>query len=93
MRVFLVDWERTAVEREMAAEAAGAAMLVGCGAELTLLMDRWAQSKDGRGQVVLLSGEACIGKSRLVETLRTHVMRDGATHTTFRSACRCSWRK
>jgi class 3 adenylate cyclase len=62
MRVFRVQRERTAAEREAAAEAAGVAMLVGRDAELALLMDRWTQSKDGRGQVVLLSGEAGIGK-------------------------------
>ena len=44
--------------------------LVGRDAELALLVERWAQSQDGLGQVVLLSGEAGIGESRLVEALR-----------------------
>ena len=41
--------------------------------EVALLLERWAQVKEGLGQVVLLSGEAGIGKSRLVQVLKEHV--------------------
>jgi class 3 adenylate cyclase/tetratricopeptide (TPR) repeat protein len=58
--------------------------LVGREQEVGLLRERWAQSTEGRGQVVLLSGEAGIGKSRLVEVLREHVGREGAVWLTFR---------
>ena len=44
---------------------------------------RWAQIKEGHGQVVLLSGEVGIGKSRLVRELYEVVARDGATRLTF----------
>src|SRR5215471_3016196 len=47
--------------------------LVGREQEVRLLLERWAQVKDGLGQVVLLSGEAGIGKSRLVQVLKEHV--------------------
>ena len=60
--------------------------LVGRGEELGLLLRRWEQSKAGQGQVVLISGEAGIGKSALVETLRAQVRREGLT----RVAMRCS---
>ena len=43
--------------------------LVGREEEIELLMRRWARAKSGDGQVVLLSGEAGIGKSRLTATL------------------------
>ena len=43
--------------------------LVGREQEVALLLERWAQSQGGLGQVVLLSGEAGIGKSRLVQVL------------------------
>src|SRR5262249_7475729 len=60
--------------------------LMGREAEVTLLLDRWAQVKDGLGQVVLLSGEAGIGKSRLVQVLKDHLA--GEPHTLLE--CRCS---
>jgi class 3 adenylate cyclase/tetratricopeptide (TPR) repeat protein len=44
--------------------------LVGREHELDLLLERWAWAKDGDGQVVLISGEPGIGKSRLIRALR-----------------------
>jgi predicted ATPase len=51
----------------------GLTPLVGREQEMGLLRERWAQVKDGWGQVVLLSGEAGIGKSRLVQALKEHL--------------------
>lgn len=58
--------------------------LVGRDEEVGLLLRRWEQSKEGLGQVVLIRGEAGIGKSSLVETIRTHVRREGYTRVAFR---------
>ena len=44
--------------------------LVGREEEIALLLKRWDQAKDGEGQVVLLSGEAGVGKSRIVRSFR-----------------------
>src|SRR4029077_8313558 len=43
--------------------------LVGREEELDLLLRRWSRAKNGEGQVVLLSGEPGIGKSRLTAAL------------------------
>jgi class 3 adenylate cyclase/tetratricopeptide (TPR) repeat protein len=51
----------------------GLTPLVGRDEEVALVQRRWAQATTGMGQVVLLSGEAGIGKSRLVQVLKDHV--------------------
>jgi NAD(P)-dependent dehydrogenase (short-subunit alcohol dehydrogenase family) len=60
--------------------------LVGREQELGLLLEWWAQVQEGMGQVVVLSGEAGIGKSRLVQEVQTHAA--GESHTLLE--CRCS---
>jgi serine phosphatase RsbU (regulator of sigma subunit) len=50
------------------------APLTGRDTEVNLLKDRWEQANEGMGQVVLLIGEAGLGKSRLVHTLKEHVL-------------------
>jgi class 3 adenylate cyclase len=68
------------------AAAAGLTPLVGRDQELGLLDDRWAQVKEGWGQAVLISGEAGIGKSRLVQAFRERIAEQ--PHTWLE--CRCS---
>jgi class 3 adenylate cyclase/predicted ATPase len=52
-----------------ALHASGLTELVGREEELELLLRRWSRAKTGEGHVVLLSGEAGIGKSRLTAAL------------------------
>jgi class 3 adenylate cyclase/DNA-binding winged helix-turn-helix (wHTH) protein len=66
-----------------AASLARLTPLVGREEELGLLRRRLAQVQEGDGQVVLLSGEAGIGKSRLVRELYEAVGSDQATHLMF----------
>jgi class 3 adenylate cyclase/predicted ATPase len=58
--------------------------LVGRTAELALLLDRWQHATQGLGQVVVLSGEAGIGKSRLVAALEEHVRQEDVQRLTLR---------
>jgi class 3 adenylate cyclase len=81
--VYQILGESAAQSRLEIAGSSGLTPLVGREAEVTLLLERWAQSAAGQGQVVLLSGEAGIGKSRLVEVLRQHVVSAGAQRLVF----------
>jgi class 3 adenylate cyclase len=73
LEVYQVLYESMARSRLDAAGSASLTPLVGREAEVALLRERWAQVTDGMGQVVLLSGEAGIGKSRLVQVLTEQV--------------------
>ncbi|HEX9430642.1 MAG TPA: adenylate/guanylate cyclase domain-containing protein, partial [Candidatus Bathyarchaeia archaeon] len=64
----------------------GLTPLVGREQEVGLLLERWAQVKDRQGHVVLLTGDAGIGKSRLVQMLKDHVAQEPHTRWECRSA-------
>ena len=59
--------------------------LVGRDEECELLVRRWSKAKTGEGQVVLLSGEAGIGKSRLTAALMERLTTE--PHTRLRYFC------
>ena len=78
------EGESGAQSRLEVAETRGLTPLVGREADMALLLERWAQAREGMGQVVVVSGEAGIGKSRLVQELQARVAREGATRMTLR---------
>jgi predicted ATPase/class 3 adenylate cyclase len=77
--------EGEAESRFEALRGADVIPLVGRAHELALILDRWGRAEEGEGQVVLLAGEAGIGKSRLVRALREHVA--GEPHTPLSHFC------
>jgi predicted ATP-dependent serine protease len=65
---------------ELNCRQTGVTELVGREEELELLLRRWSKAKTGEGQVVLLSGEPGIGKSRLTAALLERLA-ERAIHT------------
>jgi predicted ATPase len=82
--VYRVVRESEAQSRFEVAVTTGLTPLVGREQEVGLLVERWERAKEGEGQVVLLSGEAGIGKSRLVQELKERVAQEGYTRIEFR---------
>jgi hypothetical protein len=68
-----------------ALHASGVTELVGREEELEILLRRWSKAKSGEGQVVLLSGEPGIGKSRLTAALMDRLADE--PHTRVRYFC------
>ena len=62
----------------------GLTPFVGRDAEVTLLDERWRHAREGLGQGVVLSGEAGIGKSRLVQMLKERVAHEPHTLMEYR---------
>jgi class 3 adenylate cyclase len=69
VRVWKVRGENQSDKRVGGGQSEQSPDLVGRQAEIALLLDRWLLALDGEGQVVEISGEAGIGKSRLIEEL------------------------
>ncbi len=82
---FAVLTERPLESRFAARQAGGMTPIVARDQELALLIERWRQAKSGEGQMVLLSGEAGIGKSRITEALVDAL--SGEPHFLLRYQC------
>jgi len=85
VRAWRVRSESRVESRFAARSATGLTALIGRQHELGMLLDRFEQVRDGEGQVVLLSGEPGIGKSRLAHALLESLA--GEPHTRLRYYC------
>ncbi|MDA2919111.1 AAA family ATPase [Desulfobacterota bacterium AH_259_B03_O07] len=83
--IYLVLKETDVKSRLDVAITKGLTPLVGREQEVQLLLERWEQVKEGMGQVVFLSGEAGIGKSRLLQVLTERLGKE--THTRIENRC------
>ena len=79
LTVWRVNNERALGGRFDARHTAEMSSLVGRTEELALIMRRWEQVKENEGQVVLLSGEPGIGKSRIIQALRESLSSEDCT--------------
>jgi class 3 adenylate cyclase/tetratricopeptide (TPR) repeat protein len=71
LRAWRVAKARETANRFDALRRAALAGFVGRRAEIDLIAERWKRAASGEGQVVIVSGESGIGKSRLIKEART----------------------
>lgn len=86
IQVYQVFGESDAQHRFEVVTRRGLTPFVGREVETALLSERWQHTMQGMGQVVIISGEAGIGKTRLVQVLKERLARDAYTLL----ECRCS---
>ncbi|HZZ24964.1 MAG TPA: adenylate/guanylate cyclase domain-containing protein, partial [Roseiarcus sp.] len=83
--LFRVARERDIESRFDATRGRSLSQFVGRNSEIGVLLDRWELAKSGRGKAVFVSGEAGIGKSRLLEALIERVQDE--PHEPIRLQC------
>lgn len=79
MQIFRVDRPSGVRSRLSATSRSSLTPFVGREEERNLLMNRWTQAQKGRGQLVMITGEAGIGKSRLLQQFKEDL--GGIPHT------------
>ena len=84
VHVFRVQAESGVRNRLDASGGGSLTPLVGRDQELALLLDRWQSVVDGQGQVVLITGDPGIGKSRLVQAVSARIANEPHTRLEFR---------
>ncbi len=88
--VFRVVGESNAQKRRTRDDSIKLTPLIGRDTEVSMLRERWEQAEEGMGQVVLLSGDAGLGKSRLVQVLRDFAIGQSQHESTPLIEWKCS---
>ena len=83
VRAYRIVGVSQAASRFDAATRGGLTRLVGREQEIGLLLGRWSHAQEGEGQVVMLSGEPGIGKSRILAALRERLEAQGSQSLRF----------
>jgi class 3 adenylate cyclase/predicted ATPase len=85
MHAWRVQGESLVQSRFEALRAPRTTPIIGRNEEIDILMRRWRQASDGEGRIALISGDAGIGKSRLVAALEERL--EGEAYTRLRYFC------
>jgi len=85
LRAFAISGERSVESRFAARTLTSIVPLVGREEELSILLRRWDRAKRNEGQIVVVSGEPGIGKSRLVQDLLKQI--SGEPHVRIDYQC------
>lgn len=83
VEAFLVQGEAKNESRFAARQSGAMSPIVGRDREIELISERWAQAKGGQGQLVVVSGEAGIGKSRITRAIIDDVVADDHLQVTY----------
>ena len=84
LALYRVNAESMAQSRFEVAIRTGLTPFIGREPEMAVLQQHWEHAKIGAGQIVLISGEPGIGKSRLVQEFKEQLGREGVTRLEFR---------
>lgn len=83
VEAYVVEGE-TAVESRFAGRQSGTLTpIVGREREISLMVERWALARSGQGQMLIVSGEAGIGKSRITRAVVDQIAHDDHVRMTY----------
>ena len=80
---YLVEGDASVQSRFAARQSGAMTPIVGREREIDLMTERWALARSGQGQMVIVSGEAGIGKSRITQAVIEEVAKDDHTRMTY----------
>ena len=83
VEAFVVEGEASVESRFAARQSGTLTPIVGRDREIELMLERWALARSGQGQLLIVSGEAGIGKSRITRAVIDEIGRDDHIRMTY----------